>query len=268
MLNRLLFIGVAAFWVTMNVLLYRSEFARKYQPGAEVPVRVVWQKILTAPDNSNMEIRDHGKRIGFARWAANIGEEAATGKTTSEYPPEGMVRKLTGYTLDMDGTVAIGDRTNRYRFYVSMRFDKDDKWQEFSFRVSQRPKLWEVRADNAMETLSLLAVAGDDQWDRTIKFEELRNPDKLMQDIAGPMVGPMLNNTIKGYVGEFNNPSIKLDWEARHDWVKLNFTEVRVYRLHAHLMDRYDVVVYVSRVGEIFRVELPNGITLVNEEFR
>jgi hypothetical protein len=40
---------------------------------------------------------------------------------------------------------------------------------------------------------------------------------------------------------------------------------VRVYRLQARLLDRYQIVVVVSRVGEILRVELPNGLLLVNE---
>jgi len=31
------------------------------------------------------------------------------------------------------------------------------------------------------------------------------------------------------------------------------------------LLDRYQAVVVVSRVGEILRVELPNGLLLVNE---
>lgn len=40
---------------------------------------------------------------------------------------------------------------------------------------------------------------------------------------------------------------------------------MRVFRLQAHLFDRYQAVVTVSRSGEIMRVELPNGIQLVND---
>ena len=61
------------------------------------------------------------------------------------------------------------------------------------------------------------------------------------------------------------NLSLGLRWEARNDWLKIGHSQVRVYRLHTRLLDRYQAVVVVSRVGEILRVELPNGLLLVNE---
>ena len=33
----------------------------------------------------------------------------------------------------------------------------------------------------------------------------------------------------------------------------------------ARLLDRYPIVIFVSRVGEILRVELPDNLVLVNE---
>ena len=56
-----------------------------------------------------------------------------------------------------------------------------------------------------------------------------------------------------------------MQWVARNDWLKIGHAQVRVYRLQARLLDRYQIVVLVSRVGEILRVELPNGLLLVNE---
>ena len=47
--------------------------------------------------------------------------------------------------------------------------------------------------------------------------------------------------------------------------MKIGHAQVRVYWLRARLLDRYQIVVVVSRVGEILRVELPNGLLLVNE---
>ena len=59
--------------------------------------------------------------------------------------------------------------------------------------------------------------------------------------------------------------SPQLDWEARNDWLEIGHAQVRVYRLRAQLLDRYQIVVIVSRVGEIMRVELPDGLLLMNE---
>ncbi len=269
MANRLFFIAVAAFWVTMNVLLWRSEFANRNQPGSSVPVEVVWQKILTSPDNSNLEIRQHNKRIGFCHWSANIGEEMATGKVYSEdYPPEGMVKKLNGYNLDLDGNVFVGDRTNRFRFYIGMRFNREKAWEDFDVRVTQRPLNWGLHASNPDEKLFLTVKDGESVWEREFKFAELRQPEKLLQEVAGPMLAPMLAASVGGSLNEIKSASNRLKWEARNDWIKINFTPVRVYRLRAQLVDRYEIVVIVSRVGEILRMDLPNGISLLNEEFR
>ena len=46
---RIYFLIVTAFFVTMNVLLWRSEYgARSYQ-GSSLPSELVWEKVLTSP---------------------------------------------------------------------------------------------------------------------------------------------------------------------------------------------------------------------------
>src|SRR6185295_17083119 len=107
---------VTAFFITMNVLLWRSEFGGRGHLGAPIPAELVWEKVLTSPDNSFLEIRHHGVKIGRAQWAASIGEEVATGKVIpDELPPEGMVKTLTGYSINFDGTVSLDD-LSRLRF--------------------------------------------------------------------------------------------------------------------------------------------------------
>src|SRR5437773_3244856 len=96
MFNRFYFPLIALFWVVMNVLLWRAEFGGGNEAASAVSTEVVWQKILTAPDDSTLEISLNGKRIGYCRWVANVGEELATGKISSEdYVPEGIDRKST-----------------------------------------------------------------------------------------------------------------------------------------------------------------------------
>ncbi|HZL13466.1 MAG TPA: hypothetical protein VFC85_04935 [Verrucomicrobiae bacterium] len=64
MIGRATFFLLAAFWVTMNVLLWRTE----YSPGGghiSIPVDLVWRKILTAPDASSLNVYQNGQRTGF-----------------------------------------------------------------------------------------------------------------------------------------------------------------------------------------------------------
>src|SRR5512136_508398 len=98
MLTRAALMVLTLFWLAMNVLLWRSEFGPRNPMGSVVPVEAVWRKILTAPDDSALEIRHRGKKIGFCHWAANLGRERATGKTLAEEAlPEGSIERLSCY---------------------------------------------------------------------------------------------------------------------------------------------------------------------------
>ena len=43
---RIIFLIVTAFFVTMNVMLWRSEYGARGQFGAPVPAELVWEKVL------------------------------------------------------------------------------------------------------------------------------------------------------------------------------------------------------------------------------
>ncbi|MBI3192711.1 MAG: hypothetical protein HYZ36_08600, partial [Pedosphaera parvula] len=220
MFNRLLFVLVTLFWVTMNVMLWRTEFRGGTAPGGEVPLDMVLQKILTAPDNSAMEIHLRGRKIGYCRWSANIGEDLATGRVMSETAPvEGMVKRLSSFSLDLDGSVSVGAPTNRFRFYVGMEFSTNQAWRAFNLRVSQRPSVWELNASAAEQTLRLAIRDEGAEWERTFPFAELRNPEKLVSEFGGPMLAGMAAGVLggpRGAGGNFQSLAGELTWEARN----------------------------------------------------
>src|SRR5258708_25535382 len=75
MFSRIALLLITLFWLTMNYLLWRSEFGGRGETGSAVPVETIWRKILTAPDNSSLEIIHQGTKLGYCRWAANLGPE-------------------------------------------------------------------------------------------------------------------------------------------------------------------------------------------------
>jgi hypothetical protein len=264
MFNRLYFPLIALFWIVMNVLLWRAEFSGGDEAASAVSTEVVWQKILTAPDDSTLEITWNGKRIGYCRWVANVGEELATGKIASEdYAPEGMIRRLGHYTIDTEGNVLVGEPASRMRFNLHLQFATNHVWRQLTLRVASRPSAWEIRTAAEEETLSLKYEDQTSQWSRTFTYDELRHPRQLLEEFAGPLPLALLGSAAG--LEQQQNLSIGFQWEARNDWLKIGHAQVRVYRLHARLLDQYQIVVLVSRVGEILRVELPNGLVLVNE---
>ena len=264
MVNRILFLLIAVFWMVMNVWLWRSEFRGRDELGSRIPAAVVWQKILTAPDDSALEITQHGRKIGYCRWRANVGEAVRTGKVgTEEYQPEGMVKHLSGYTIDLEGNLLLPQAASRIRFDVRGDFSADHRWKEMAGRAVIRPQSWAIHTVAAQESLPLTAEDGAAKWERRFSFADLRDPGKILRELGFPLPLGLLGQT--GLWPRQKSVSPGWGWEARTDWLKIGHSKVRVYRLHTRLLDRYQAVVIVSRVGEILRAELPNGILLMND---
>lgn len=276
-MRRLAFLVIAAFFVTMNVLLWRSEF-RPQGEGSPVPLAVIWERILRAPDDSDLEIFHQKTKIGYLRWAANAGELVTTNAPGAvDNLQEGMVRKVGSYTLDiLDGRLDFGAERKRIRFTMNTAFSADHQWQTFTAQLSQRPMSLDVNAAATNQTLSVSFRDGDESMQRTFTFAQLRDPKALLQEAAGPIPLGLLTGGLLGGVGgstgmpelaalpALQKLTLGLQWDSRQDWLKIGSAKLRCYRLQAPLLEKHKITLYISRVGEILRVELPNEIVLQN----
>lgn len=262
-MKRSIFLVLGAFCALMHGLLWRSEYIAE-TGGAPVPLDLVWGKMLTAPDNSSLEVRRKGSKIGFCRWIPNVGEGAATGKTANEEPePDGMVRMLSSYTLDLEGNVTPGEVSGRLRFHLRMEFGLRHTWNSFALEIGEKKGHWSIKASEADQKIKLAYHEERPVFEHILSFDDLRNPQKLMADLNlpwMPVIAAALPQTPFG-----KNASSGLHWECRQDWLRFGHSRMRSYRLKARLFDRYAVVLHVSRVGEILRAELPGDILLINE---
>ncbi len=262
---RIYFLLVTVFFVTMNVLLWRSEFGTRGHLGTPVPADLVWEKVLTSPDNSFLEIRHHGVLLGRAHWSASIGEELATGMLMDDMPPEGMVKKPISYSLDFDGNVTI-DTVSRLRFYCNLKLDSNQNWQDLSIKLSVKPFSWEIRSSAQARNVQILIDDDETRNEHTFSFDDLQNPSKIARDLGGPaLLAALAAVGLPLPSAKPTSTSIGLKWEARNDRIKIANNLVRVYRLEARLFDRYKATLFVSPVGEILRLELPDEIVLTND---
>ena len=265
---RVFFVLVTIFFVLMNVLLWRAEISGRNKPGGEVPLAAVWEKITLAPDDSSLEIRYRGKKVGYCTWAPNIGEAFATGKRMSEdVPPEGMIKQVAGYTLDLDGTLTSREVAG-IRFSLNLKLDTNHVWRTAYVKLSFRSNSYILEADATDEKVVLTFDDDDQPTKRTLTFEEARDPQKLIAEIGGPIVGQLVKTMgLPISLGQTNTAGLGLGlkWQARHDWMRIGHSRLRVYRVEAQLLERFKIVVIVSRVGEILRVELPDQMVLVND---
>jgi len=265
---RLPFLLVTAFFVTMNVLLWRSEFGERHSFGASLPAEGVWQKVLTAPDNSFLSIRHHGKKVGTCHWSPTVGQERAARLANEDAPPEGMVEEPTSYSIEVNGTV-FADELSRVRFSIDLHLSTNQNWQRLIVRVKLAPSIWELTANAADQSIRIRTDDGQERWEKSFAISDLQNPDKLLKELGGPLLPAALSSfgisTAALSAGTKSRASVGLHWEARYERLNVGGEWMRVIRLRARLLDRLQVLIFVSPVGEILRVELPDEIVLVND---
>ena len=266
MISRIALILITSFWVIMNILLWRAEYGRQGSAGSSVPAEVVWRKILPAPDSSSLTIIHHGKKVGFCHWMTSVGEELSQIQEDTG-SPEGMVRRIMGYRLQLEGNVSTDKAGNRIRFESALTLTTNQVWQDFKLRVILRPTTLELHSSAADQGVRLNIDDGEEKLERVIKFSELQNPQALVRDFAGPLAGGLLSNfSMLGVQAQSAALKAGLKWEGREDSMRIGHSPVRTYRLQTRLLDKYQLTIFISRVGEILRVELPDEILLVNDQ--
>jgi hypothetical protein len=266
MISRITLILLTAFFVTMNVLLWRAEYGHQGSAGSSVPAEVVWRKILTSPDSSSLTIFHHGKKVGFCHWITSIGEELSQIQEDNG-SPEGQVRRIMGYRVQLEGNVSSDKAGNRIRFESALTLTTNQVWQDFNLRIILRPTVLEFHSSAAEQRVRFNVDDGEQKFERVIRFSELQNPEALVREFAGPFTGGLLNNV--GIVGaQAQSTALKagLKWEGREDSMRIGHSPVRTYRLQTRVLDKYQLTIFISRVGEILRVELPDEIVLVNDQ--
>jgi hypothetical protein len=263
MRSRIFFVAVSLFFVTMNVFLWRSEYATSALT-ASVPAEVIWEKVMTSPDDSWLEVRHRGVKLGRAHWRSRINEQVSDQKDPfTDMAAEGMVRQVTGYSLDFSGTVMLEELT-RLGFDFGLTLDAERKWQHLSAKIIIKPFTVEAFVSATDQEVRIVTSEDESRKELVYPFADLRNPEKLLRDLGGPLL-PVALGAFGPLRGDVSKAGEGLAWEARHDRLVVGRTELRVYRLTARLLGRYQAVLLVSPVGEILRVELPDDLVMVND---
>jgi hypothetical protein len=268
MRSRIFFAVIAGFWLVMNFLLWRSQSGAHSQIGGVIPAQIVWDKILTAPDNSSLDIYDHEKKIGYCQWMVNMGgaAEALNQSLSKDYAPDGLIPQPSGYGLSLEGNTAIFG-TNRVRFEMRLSLSTNQTWQDFRLTAKMRPVVWDIHAIAAARKIMVKVNGDGDSWQRTLAFSDFEHPESLLAELGG--------DDFAGLAGAANLPLQKdsitqaaagIRWEAHEDWMQAGHSRVRVYRLETELFGQR-LRLLTSRAGEILLVEAPDQLTFRNDAF-
>jgi hypothetical protein len=264
MVPRVTFFLIAAFWVTMNVLLWHAEYSSH---GSEfpVPVDLVWRKILTAPDVSALTIYQDGRRAGFCQFSTSV-EQAMAALDENAVPPEGLVAQ-SGYQIHFSGNLNFGAITNRVRFDGRLQCSSARAWRELDLQIATREAAVDIHSVAAEQMVRFKITSDELNFDRVLSFADLQNPSALLQALGGGIGGGLAN--VLDLPAVPSSPTAVADtikWEAHRDRVTIGHEQVTAYRLETRVLD-YPIVLYVSSLGEILRLELPGGILAVLDEW-
>ncbi len=255
MTARLTFIAIAAFWVTMNVLLWHTEFGA-HGGDTSIPLALVWRKILTAPDASSLSVYQNGDRMGYCEFSTSVGQQMAT-VDADKPPPEGLV-KQAGYQIHLAGNISFGDFTNRLKFDGNVMFSTPRQWRELALRLTSRQAIIEIHSLATNQTVHLKIVTEGMVVEHNLTFEDLHNPNNLIRTFVGNFADTLLNNLDLPDLAAA--PAAQnIEWVASRTRLKLGSEFVPVYELQTVLLGR-DIKVIVSTLGEVLRVELPGNI--------
>ena len=247
----------------MNVLLWRSEYGSRGS-GLPVPVDLVWRKVLTAPDTSSLTVYQDGEKTGFCQFSTSV-EQAMAALDEDKPPPEGIVARA-GYQIRFDGNVSVGEYTNRFTFNGRIQFSSSRAWRELNLKLSAHGATVEIHSVAADQTVHLKINSDGVVIEHDFTFADLQNPNALLHTFAGDIGG--------GLLGDLDLPAVpqtsvalagSLRWEAHHDRLMVGREPVSAYRLETRVLD-HPIVIYVSTLGEILRVELPGGMTALLDQ--
>jgi len=262
-MSRAVVILVTVFWLTMNVWLWQTEFGSR-QGGGSVPVEVVWEKILTAADESTLTVYQGGRLMGSCHLQTQVAEEWS--QIDDDNLPSGRPQKEKGYRLQFGGNAILPDVTNRVRFDGDLTLNKNRDWEAVNVRAGIRPFTWEIHSVAAEQTLRLKAQGDAAPFEVVLRFSDLRNPATLTYKLLGSAAGDFAAQAgLATVAGNASNLALGVKWDASEDSLRIGKTPVQVYRLHTRLLDRYEINILVSRAGEILRVDLPGDYRVVND---
>ena len=259
---RLTFFAIAAFWLTMNVLLWRAEFGM-HNGETPVPIELIWRKILTAPDASSLSVFQNRDRTGYCEFSTSIGQEMAT-VDTDKPPPEGLVKRA-GYQIHLAGNITLDNFTNRIKFDGRVQFSDARAWREVNFKISSRTTAVEIHSLATNNLVHLKISSAGEVVEKNLTFAELQNPNTLLRALAGNFADTLFSMMDLPDVASASTAQ-KLEWRASRTRVKIGTEAVPVYRIETDFLG-HPVLMDVSTLGEILRVELPGNISARIDEW-
>lgn len=260
MASRIALAAAAVFWVVMNGLLWQAEWGDRFTADSGIPPELVWRRLLDSPDASVLSIRHQGRSIGTLEWHPSV-RESAQGESTNAI--EGMVTTPVGHHLRIAVRFSGEDTPlNRLMVLGNLDLSASNTLDRLQVRVDQRPRSWEIQTEAGSDRVRLVYEEGRRRFDQSF---ETGNRAALQL-----MLAPYLSALPAGIIPEeaWTRPESltrSVTLETRSDWLSVGRSRLKVHRLTARLPGQLEATAFISRAGEILKIQLPDRLMLVNE---
>ena len=269
-MQRFVLVILACFWAFMGFRLWQVEYGGK-RLGAAVNIAVVWDKVLTAQDEAPLSIvNGHtGEFLGWVNWAPSITRD----DTVERAEIVGMVDTVLDYSLDLERGRLFGENYAddlRFRFHLGFGPPPQREWIDLQVILQQNTQFdfefhLDARATNDFMTVSLKTTGLPNEI--KILYSQLAQPQKLVGpglELAGfnPLVAAGASALVERVLKEekldqktvFKLPKIR---QAHFDLLPDVRTEIKVYRVDVPIGNSMFIKIYISMLGEVLRVEIP-----------
>ena len=269
-MQRFVLVILACFWAFMGFRLWQVEYGGK-RLGAAVNIAVVWDKVLTAQDEAPLSIvNGHtGEFLGWVNWAPSITRD----DTVERAEIVGMVDTVLDYSLDLERGRLFGENYAddlRFRFHLGFGPPPQREWTDLQVMLQKNTQFdfefhLDARATNDFMTVSLKTTGLPNEI--KILYSQLAQPQKLVGpglELAGfnPLVAAGASALVERVLKEekldqktvFKLPKIR---QAHFDLLPDVRTEIKVYRVDVPIGNSMFIKIYISMLGEVLRVEIP-----------
>ena len=261
---------LVCFWGFMGFRLWQVEYGGK-RLGAAVDIAIVWDKILTAQDEAPLAIVNEqtGEMLGWLNWAPSVTRD----DTVERGEVDGMVDTVLDYSLDIENGRLFGSQAEHdlnFRLHLGFGPPPGREWTDVQLMVQTYEPVdleFNLDAQSTNEFFTASLEGGGKSNEVKLLYSELKKPDKLVKvglELSGfnPLIASGTAAMVKGVMKKeeldqplkFKLPAIE---QAHFDTLPGVRSEIKVYRLDVPMGNGVFIKVYVSMMGEVMRVEIP-----------
>lgn len=270
-MQRVILTILFTFWAFMTYRLWQVEYAGQ-SLGAAVNIQVVWEKILNAQDEAQLQVVDEHQHqlLGALDWTPT-----AVRDTTEGMNVEGMVDKVREYTLDISrGRLYAADSREDviFDFHISLSPLPEQQWTSVQVQlereIQERQFEFSVDAQATNNFVTLKVSLEGVEQEVAVPLEDLKKPEKLVgaglklagvPALAASGASLMVKNFLNSKDLSHRPLNFKLDLprQAHIDLLPGVRSRIKVYRIDVPIVEGMLVKIYVNTLGEILRVEIP-----------